>query len=62
MDINRWPGHGPMIGWEDAKEMGLEVEYLAPASQEWRAYWSLYCHQRYAVKDGTKLFESDYTR
>ncbi len=60
MDINRWPAHGQMIGWEDAKEMGLEIEYLSPDSKEWRAYWSLYCQQRLAVKDGQILFESDY--
>lgn len=60
MDINRWPAHGQLISWEDAKEMGLEVEYVAPDSKEWRAYWSLYCQQRYALKDGQKLFESDY--
>lgn len=60
MDINRWPAHGQMIGWEDAREMELEIEYLPPDSKEWRAYWSLYCQQRLAVKDGQKLFESDY--
>ena len=60
MDVNRWPAHGQMISWEDAKEMGLEIEYFAPDSKEWRAYWSLYCQQRFAIKDGEKLFESDY--
>lgn len=61
MDIERWPAHGQMIGYEDAREMELEIEYLAPDSQEWRAYWGLYCQQRLAVKDGHTLFESDYT-
>ena len=60
MDPNRWPAHGQMIGWEDAKEMGLEIEYIAPDTKEWRAYWGLFCQQRLAVKDGNKLFESDY--
>jgi hypothetical protein len=61
MDTSRWPAHGQMIGWEDAKEMELEIEYLVPDSPEWRGYWSLYCQQRLAVKDGNlKLFESDY--
>lgn len=60
MDITRWPAHGQMISYEDAKEMELEIEYLPPDTQEWRAYWSLYCQQRLAVKDGQILFESDY--
>ena len=60
LDIARWPAHGQMISYEDAKEMELEIEYLAPDSPEWQAYWSLYCQQRLAVKDGQTLFESDY--
>jgi hypothetical protein len=60
MDNGRWPSHGQMIGWQDAKQMDLEVEYLPPESEEWRSYWSLYCLQRLAVKDGQKLFEADY--
>lgn len=60
MDITRWPAHGQMIGYEDAREMELEIEYLAPDSPDWQDYWSLYCKQRLAVKDGEKLFESDY--
>lgn len=60
MDIERWPAHGQMIGYEDAREMELEIEYLPPDSPEWQEYWSLYCHQRLAVKDDQKLFESGY--
>lgn len=60
MDIARWPAHGQMIGYEDAQEMELEIEYLVPDSPHWQDYWSLYCKQRLAVKDGEKLFESDY--
>lgn len=60
MNLERWPAHGQMIGWEDAKELGLEVDYLAPTSDIWRDYWALYCVQRLAIKDDQKLFESDY--
>jgi Serine dehydrogenase proteinase len=60
MDIARWPAHGQMIGYEDAKELELEIEYVAPDTPEWEAYWALYCQQRLAVKDGQRLFESDY--
>lgn len=60
MDTNKWPAHGQMINWEDAQEMGLEVKYLEPASEEWRAYWSLFCLERLAAKDHENLFESDY--
>lgn len=60
MDTKRWATHGQMIGWQDAKEEGLVIEYLKPDNEEWRAYWRLYCFQRLAVKDREKLFESDY--
>lgn len=60
MDNERWPSHGQMISWQDAKQMELEVEYLAPEDEVWRSYWSLYCLQRLAVKDRQKLFEADY--
>jgi hypothetical protein len=60
MNIERWPAHGQMIGYEDARDIQLEIEYLPPDSEEWQAYWSLYCHQRLAIKDDQRLFESDY--
>jgi hypothetical protein len=60
MDTNMWPAHGQMISWEDAKQMELEVQYFHPETQEWRAYWGLYCLQRLAVKDKQKLFEADH--
>lgn len=60
MDTNRFPAHGQMISSEDAKELGLEVEYLGPKEEMWRKMWRLYCLQRLAVKDREKLFESAY--
>ena len=60
MDTKRWLTHGQMISWEDAKAIGLTVEYLNPSSEAWQDYWQLYCHQRLAIKDREKLFESEY--
>lgn len=60
LNTKKWQHHGQMIGADDAKQMGLNVEYLSPSSPMWQAYWRLYCLQRLAVKDGQKLFESDY--
>jgi Serine dehydrogenase proteinase len=60
LDTTRWPSHGQMIGWEDAKQIGLSVEYRDPKDAEWQLYWQLYCLQRLEVKDKQKLFESDY--
>ncbi len=60
MDIGRWPSHGQMIKWQDAKDLGLPVEYLPPRSEQWQAYWRLYCLLRLAVKDRQKIFESSF--
>ena len=62
LDTKRWQSHAQMISHEDASDpkIGLTVTYLPPASDEWQAYWQLYCLQRLAVGDKQKLFESDY--
>lgn len=60
IDTTRWQSHGQMIGFYEAKDIGLEVEYMDPNSDSWLNYWQLYCLQRLAVKDGERLFESDY--
>jgi|SRR6266850_751465 len=60
LNTTKWQHHGKMIAADDARQMGINVDYLAPSSPRWRAYWRLYCLQRLAIKDGEKLFESDY--
>jgi hypothetical protein len=60
INTKKWLTHGQMIGWQDAKVIGLHVEYVEPTSDTWQDYWRLYCLQRLAIKDHEKLFESDY--
>jgi ATP-dependent protease ClpP protease subunit len=60
LDTTRWPSHGQMIKWHDAKDLGLDVNYLPPRSKQWQAYWQLYCLLRLAVKDRQNIFESNY--
>lgn len=60
LDTKRWLTHGQMIGPDDAKLIGLEVEHLETTDETWRRYWKLYCRQRLAVTDRQKLFESHY--
>lgn len=62
LDTKRWQSHAQMISHEDAPDpkIGLNVTYLPPGSDEWQAYWRLYCLQRLAVGDKQKLYESDY--
>jgi len=60
MDINVYPSHGQMIGWEAARKIGLTVEYLPLIDPTWRKYWSLYCHLRLAIESDQRIFESNY--
>lgn len=60
IDTKSWQSHGQMIGYLDAENIGLHVDYLDPKSDQWQSYWQLYCLQRLAVGDKQKLFESDY--
>jgi hypothetical protein len=61
LDTKRWPSHGQMIGWQDAKhELDLNVHYLPSRSPQWQAYWRLYCLLRLAVADKQNIFESTY--
>ena len=60
MDLGRWPSHGQMIKWQDVRDLGLPVDYVAPRSERWQAYWRLYCLLRMAVKDRQNIFESSF--
>lgn len=60
IDNKRWLTHGQMIGYQNAQNLGLKIEYMRPEDDVWRAYWQLYCQQRYGMKDEEKLFESDF--
>ncbi len=58
MDTKRFPSHSQMIGYEAARDMGLNISYLPSEDPAWRKYWELYCHLRLAVNGKQKLFES----
>lgn len=61
IDTKAWPSHAQMISWQDASSvLGLAIDYRSADDDEWLMYWQLYCHQKLAIKDNTKLFESDY--
>ena len=49
-----------MIGYQDAKDIGLMVEWPEPKTQLWESFWRLYCLQRLTVTERQKLFESGY--
>jgi hypothetical protein len=58
MNLSLWKSHGQMIGHEDAREIGLTVEYLPVEDEVWQMYWHLLCLQRLEIDHDKKIFES----
>ncbi|MHA1742204.1 MAG: SDH family Clp fold serine proteinase [Candidatus Thorarchaeota archaeon] len=58
-DNNRWLLHGKRIGVEEAKELGLAVEFLPPNGKLWMAVWEYYCRAFMHLNNtgAIKLFE-----
>ena len=59
LDTTRWQSHSQMISWEDARQLGLVVEYMDYQGDAWRNYWDLFCLQHLAVGSRQKLYESE---
>jgi ClpP class serine protease len=60
MSSSRWKTHGQPIGYADAKQIGLPIEYLPPTNERWSRCWELYCLLRLETKEGKKIYESAY--
>lgn len=60
MNVGRYSSHGQMIGYREAKGLGLDIDYRLPGDELWELYWQLYCFQRLEIQDRKKLFESSY--
>lgn len=60
MSSTRWKTHGQPIGYADAKQLGLPIEYLSQNDPRWARYWQLYCLLRLETEDGKKIYESVY--
>lgn len=60
INIDKYPNHGSVIGYEEAKAIGLNVVYQSDGDEFWQGMWRLYT--RYLVymreKAAVKLFES----
>ena len=59
MDPIKWLAHSQMIGHATATDIGLSVTHMNGDSEEWTQFWDLYCHQRLAIDNNQKLFESE---
>jgi len=56
---NGYLSHGAVIDYNEAKSLGLSVEYLPPDDDLWKRIWILYCLYEYDSKQNNlgKIFE-----
>ena len=61
-DLDETKNHGRSIGWEMAKECGLEVQKVELQDELWKVIWALYTRCNYVVQNAAtpvgKLVES----
>ena len=59
-DVKKYLSHGAVIDAEEARRIGLQVEYLEPDTPLWKALWQLYCDYEIEVRSKklVKIFES----
>lgn len=60
LNIEQYPSHGQVINWEEAKRIGLKVEYLPLDDKTWEGFWRLFCYYdvQLKAKKRVKIFES----
>lgn len=58
----KYKSHGQVINYEEAKKLGLNVEFVEPQSELWNLVWELYVRSTHFLsqtKNAAKLFETD---
>jgi hypothetical protein len=61
VDTKRYLSHGTVIDYQEAKSIGLDVDYCKPDDDIWQAIWRLYCAYEVSMRKDNlaKVFESD---
>ena len=59
-NVKKYLSHGAVIDAEEASRLGLNVQYLEPEDNLWKALWQLYCDYdlELRTKRLVKIFES----
>ncbi|MGB9895532.1 MAG: SDH family Clp fold serine proteinase [Thermoproteota archaeon] len=58
----KYKSHSQVINYEEAKKLGLNVEFIEPQSELWNLVWELYVrsiHFLSQTRNAAKLFETD---
>lgn len=60
-DTAKYTSHGAVIDAEEAKNIGLNVEYLEPENALWKLIWKLFCAYEVELRrtNSSKIVESE---
>ncbi|WP_028776203.1 SDH family Clp fold serine proteinase [Shimazuella kribbensis] len=63
INIEKYPNHGQVINYQDARKIGLNVVYKADHDPLWQAMWQLYINYMIMMreKESVKIYESTYS-
>jgi hypothetical protein len=63
INIDKYPNHGQVINYRDAKKIGLNVVYKADNDSLWKAMWHLYMNYIITMreKESIKIYENTYS-
>ena len=50
VDDSRTFSHGRLIGYEDAKKLGLDVDYIDKFDEKWKLIWEIYIRSKIALE------------
>lgn len=61
LDDSKTFSHGRLIGWKDAKDLGLEVEYVDKFDDRWKLVWEIHTRSKMALGMGnlSKVIEDE---
>lgn len=60
-NVEKYTSHGAVIGYDEAKRMGLQVQYIEPTDPLWEAIWRLFVTYEVYVRRNNipKVWETD---
>lgn len=60
-DVKKWHTHGAVIDADEAKQLGIKVQYIEPEAPLWRDIWYLHCCYGVLLRQQaiSKVFESE---
>lgn len=62
LDDSRTFSHGRLIGYKDARSLGLQIEYVDKFDEKWKLIWEIYIRSKIALEQSklAKIIEDEF--